>query len=272
MSTGTKIVSHSALVRASHTKFWDPTAFDFAAMTADWPSLTGVEQGFLSRLLCAFLAGEHVVAVELDCLIPALRWLGFHDVIPYIYVQTVEEQRHEIFFREALAAVGVEPETVNLREALRNGAPDLPAVLSERLSAARDQPDDLQKIVEAVAVYFLVTEGVAAMTLTCVLERVAKHRPAFQMLAEAAAYLRADEARHFAGGLSVARRIIGKHPETKAAFIDELKKLRRMVKLVLAFPFLHHLDATIFGVSLKEVYELSEQHYKSRADALASAA
>jgi ribonucleoside-diphosphate reductase beta chain len=146
---------------------WQSQEIDFSADRQQWLSMTEEERGAHLGSFAAFFLGEAYVA---DTLAPYITAMPDEEMRLFTTTQLADEARHTIFFSRFFSEVleldkGRMEETVaaieqNIGEGLRFILVNALTDISKRI---REQPQNLEYLVEGVTLYHVIVEGTLAL-------------------------------------------------------------------------------------------------------------
>jgi ribonucleoside-diphosphate reductase beta chain len=205
-------LSHSVALdlyhRAKREGNWDPQAIDLERDWIDWVCLAPERKLALIRLCAWFLEGEESVASQLA---PWLMAMDGVDRQMFLAAQIFEETKHAEFIRRYFREVfGPCTAPNDLPKQLKSLLVDELAEMAERLRRSLDGPpgERLRLLVEGVAHWHGVVEGVLAPVGYAAIDRMLDSWQALPGLREGFRRIRADEARHVAFGMDFLREAV----------------------------------------------------------------
>lgn len=186
---------------------WDPHQISFEADVRDWLVLPASFRSKITRVLQAFIIGEHT---GLDLLSPVLAGAPSEVDLRFLATQVADEARHSVFMfklSQALWPDGLSEKEI-LESAWRSLTPSYRSLNDIESSLARAtlaDPANYDGWIRQVTMFHFVTEGVLAyygqQSLTRVLEK-SKRLPGIKQGFSA---MGRDEARHVSFGLGMLR-------------------------------------------------------------------
>jgi ribonucleoside-diphosphate reductase beta chain len=163
------LLSYQELYRLWERQQWRTQDIDFSQDRVDWHERIPEEERFQRMYgLSSFFVGEQRVAEELG---PMMRAAPTEEMRIFLCTQIADEARHVAFFNRFYDEVGV-LESENLQDRLRETSahlnPEFSVLFDEMLASRVDrlarEPEDLEVLVEAIALYHMVIEGMLALT------------------------------------------------------------------------------------------------------------
>ena len=163
------LLSYEQLYLLWERQQWATQDIDFTQDRIDWHERIPEEERFQRMYgLSSFFIGEQKVAEELG---PMMRAAPTEEMRVFLCTQIADEARHVRFFNRFYEEVGVlEADSLQgrLAETSEHVNPEFNELFDEMLKSrvdalARD-PEDLEKLVEAITLYHMVIEGMLALT------------------------------------------------------------------------------------------------------------
>ena len=163
------LLSYEQLYSLWERQQWATQDIDFTQDRIDWHERIPEEERFQRMYgLSSFFIGEQKVAEELG---PMMRAAPTEEMRIFLCTQIADEARHVRFFNRFYEQVGVlEADSLQgrLAETIEHVNPEFNELFDEMLKSRVDhlarQPEDLEKLVEAVTLYHMVIEGMLALT------------------------------------------------------------------------------------------------------------
>ena len=163
------LLSYEQLYLLWERQQWATQDIDFTQDRIDWHERIPEEERFQRMYgLSSFFIGEQKVAEELG---PMMRAAPTEEMRVFLCTQIADEARHVRFFNRFYEEVGVlEADSLQgrLSETSEHVNPEFDELFDEMLKSRVDhlarQPDDLEKLVEAITLYHMVIEGMLALT------------------------------------------------------------------------------------------------------------
>src|SRR5215217_4218850 len=159
------LLSYNELYRLWERQQWSVYALDFSQDRIDWHERIPPDERFQRMYgLSSFFIGEQRVEAELG---PMMRAMPDEDMRIFLCTQIADEARHVAFFNRFYEAVGVlEADSLQgrLDETAEHLNPEFDELLHERVDKLARDPDDHETLVEAIAIYHMVAEGMLALT------------------------------------------------------------------------------------------------------------
>src|SRR5918997_2004253 len=163
------LLSYAELYRLWERQQWSVQDLDFTQDRIDWHERIPEEERYQRMYgLSSFFIGEQRVAAELG---PMMRAAPDEEMRIFLFTQIAGGARHVAFFDRFYSEVGVlESDDLNARleETSAHLNPNFGVLFDEMLGSRVDrlarEPGDLETLVEAVALYHMVIEGMLALT------------------------------------------------------------------------------------------------------------
>jgi len=163
------LLSYGELYRLWERQQWSVQDIDFSQDRVDWHErIAPAERRQRLYGLSSFFVGEQRVAAELG---PMMRAAPDEEMRIFLCTQIADEARHVAFFNRFYDEVGI-LESGDLDGRLAETSEHLnpefgelfDEMLSQRVDRLASEPEDLETLVEAVALYHMVIEGMLALT------------------------------------------------------------------------------------------------------------
>jgi ribonucleoside-diphosphate reductase beta chain len=164
-----RLLTYTELYSLWERQQWRVQDLDFSQDRVDWHERIPDEERFQRMYgLSSFFIGEQRVAAELG---PIMRACPSEEMRVFLCTQIADEARHVAFFNRFYEEVGVlesdslgarlEETSAHLNEQFGVLFDDM---LHRRVDRLAREPEDLETLVEAIALYHLVIEGMLALT------------------------------------------------------------------------------------------------------------
>src|SRR4029079_16401653 len=157
------LLSYTQLYQLWERQQWRTQDLDFSQDREDWEHFPEEERFQRMYGLSSFFIGEQKVAEERG---PMMRAAPTEEMRIFLCTQIADEARHVRFFNRFYEEVGVlEADSLQgrLAETSEHVNPEFDELFDEMLKSRVDhlarQPEDLEKLVEAVTLYHMVIEG-----------------------------------------------------------------------------------------------------------------
>ncbi len=213
------------LFTASHERAWNPCNIDFSQERSDWLALSDDERRLLLRLVSSFRVGERGVTRELAPLQLRFGRDGWIEEEVFVAAQMYEEARHVQFFERWLVEALPGRFGVDIPYPELHG--DMFSARLPRTMRALIEDDSPEAVLQAVMLYHLYVEGVAAEAGYPVYYAIFERSRRFAGLERGIRLIQRDEARHIAFGVHVLRRLLAEHPRLVDLFENEVATMRR---------------------------------------------
>lgn len=197
--------------KAKRFGIWNPSDIDLSTDTAQWATLSELEQTVLLHLTSLFIGGEEAVTLDLLPLIMVIAQEGRLEEEMFLTTFLWEEAKHVDFFSRVMADVygqsgatdhflNSEPYHALFHEALPSA---LQALTVDPSPAAQ---------VRASVTYNMVVEGVLAETGYHAYYSALEQNNLLPGVRQGITHLKQDESRHIAYGLHLLTRLISAEP------------------------------------------------------------
>jgi len=211
------------LFTASHERAWNPGDVDFSRERADWLALADDERRLLLRLVAGFRVGERGVTHELAPLQIRFRRDGWIEEEVFVAAQMYEEARHVQFFERWLIEALPGRFGVDVPYPALHG--DMFSVRLPRAMRALLDDDGPEALLEAVVLYHVYVEGVAAESGYSLYYALFERSGRFPGLERGIRLIQRDEERHIAFGVHVLRRLLANRPRLVDLFDERVAAL-----------------------------------------------
>src|ERR687885_1783549 len=198
------LLSYEQLYLLWERQQWRTQDIDFTKDREDWQSFPEEERFQRMYGLASFFIGEQKVADELG---PIMRAAPTEAMRIFLCTQIADEARHVRFFNRFYDEVGVlEADSLQgrLAETSEHVNPEFnelfDGMLKSRVDHLARQPEDLEKLVEAVTLYHMVIEGMLALTRQHFILQYNEEQGTLPGFVEGFNNIARDEHRHVAFG------------------------------------------------------------------------
>src|SRR5918993_1197206 len=253
-----KLLSYAELYNLWERQQWATQEIDFTQDRIDWHERIPEEERFQRMYgLSSFFIGEQKVAEELG---PMMRAAPTEEMRVFLCTQIADEARHVRFFNCFYEEVGVlEADSLRgrLAETIEHVNPEFNELFDEMLKSRVDhlarQPEDLEKLVEAVTLYHMVIEGMLALTGQHFILQYNEEQGTLPGFVEGFNNIARDEHRHVAFGARFLRDMAREDPRYADAIRRTLGEVAPIAEGVLK-PKWAPDDETVelFGTSIAE--------------------
>lgn len=192
--------------KAKRFGIWNPSQLDLSQDTADWRSLTELEQDLILRLTALFQAGEEAVTLDLLPLIGVIAAEGRIEEELFLTSFLWEEAKHTDFFSRFLVEVAQSEadlshyHTESYRALIYEALPTAMGRLTHDSSA--------EALAEAALTYNMIVEGVLAETGYHAYFTMLERNNLMPGTRQGIRLLKQDESRHIAYGVYLLSRLI----------------------------------------------------------------
>src|SRR5918992_6169437 len=199
------LLGYTQLYELWERQQWLTQELDFSQDHVDWHERIPEDERYRRMYgLSSFFIGEQRVADELG---PVMRAAPTEEMRIFLATQIVDEARHVRFFNRFYEEVGVlEADSLQgrLEETSEHVNPEFNVLFDEMLKDRVDhlarQPEDLEKLVEAVTLYHMVIEGMLALTGQHFILQYNEEQGTLPGFVEGFSNIARDEHRHVAFG------------------------------------------------------------------------
>src|SRR5919109_1244794 len=210
-----KLLDYRHLYQLWERQQWRTQDLDFSQDRIDWHERIPPDERYARMYgLSAFFVGEQRVAEELG---PMMRACPDEEMRVFLCTQIADEARHVEFFNRFYAEVGV-LEADDLRGRLAETSehlnPEFTELFDEALKRRVDrlgaEPGDTEALVEAIAIYHMVIEGMLALTGQHFIIEYNEEKGTLPAFVEGFLNVSRDEHRHVAFGARFLREMAGR--------------------------------------------------------------
>src|SRR6201995_2097916 len=251
-----KLLGYGELYDLWERQQWQTHALDFSQDREHWHErLSTEERSQRMSGLSSFFIGEQKVAEELG---PIMRAAPTEDQKIFLCTQIADEARHVRFFELFYREVGVlesDGLSTMLTETSQHLNDNFGRLFDEMLGARTErlsrEPEDTEALVEAVALYHMVIEGILALTGQHFIMDFNERENTLPGFVEGFGNVARDEHRHVAFGSVFLREKVSEDERYKVAIQRTLEESLPVADGVLAPPWAEGGDDfELFGYSL----------------------
>ena len=252
------LLSYEDLYRLWERQQWATQDIDFTQDRIDWHERIPEEERFQRMYgLSSFFIGEQKVAEELG---PMMRAAPTEEMRIFLCTQIADEARHVRFFNRFYEEVGVlDADSLQgrLEETIEHVNPEFNELFDEMLKNRVDhlarQPEDLEKLVEAVTLYHMVIEGMLALTGQHFILQYNEEQGTLPGFVEGFNKIARDEHRHVAFGARFLRDMAQADTRYRDAIQRTLVECGPAADGVLTPPWYDEVEeGDVFGYTLDE--------------------
>jgi ribonucleoside-diphosphate reductase beta chain len=253
------LLTYAQLYSLWERQHWAVQDLDFTQDRIDWHERIDAEERFARMYgLSSFFVGEQRVAKELA---PMMRAAPTEEQRIYLCTQIADEARHVAFFDRFYTEVGV-LESEGLEERLEENMKHVndefgdlfDQALKSRVDRLAVEPEDTEKLVEAVTIYHMIIEGMLALTGQHFITDYNEKQGTLPGFVEGFTKVARDEHRHVAFGSRFLREMAQKDVKYKDAITRTLGEVAPIAEGVLRPKWMdpNDEDAQLFGISVAE--------------------
>lgn len=253
---------------------WATQDLDFSQDRVDWHERIDEEERY-QRLygLSSFFIGEQKVADELG---PIMRAAPAETQRIFLGTQIADEARHVRFFDRFFSEVAVLDDAPELRQRLEALEQHLsPAfgelfdeLLTPRVDRLAAEPSDRRALVEAVALYHMVIEGMLALTGQHFIIDYNEQQGTLPGFVEGFSNVARDEHRHIAFGVRFLVDAVREDDSNREVIQRMLEQAIPVADRVIDPPWAEDDDLELFGVSREDVHAFAAQCLSRRLKAI----
>ena len=273
------LLSYAQLYRLWEKQQWATQDLDFTKDREDWWNFPEEERYQRMYGLSSFFIGEQRVADELG---PMMRAAPTEEMRIFLCTQIADEARHVQFFNRFYEEVGV-LESQTLQDRLEETSAHLnpkfnvlfDELLKSRVDALARDPQDLEKLVEAVTIYHMIIEGMLALTGQHFIIDYNEKMGTLPAFVEGFTNVARDEHRHVAFGARFLRDMAIQDPRYGDAIQRTLAEVGPVADGVLRpkwIPADQGDDVEIFGTSVAETRAFAMKALERRLKVIGLAA
>ena len=264
------LLSYRELYSLWERQHWAVQDIDFTQDRIDWHERFDDDERYARMYgLSSFFIGEQRVAAELG---PMMRAAPQEDMRIFLCTQIADEARHVAFFDRFYSEVGV-LEADGLEERLAETSehlnPEFTVLFDELLKRRVDrlavEPEDLEALVEGIAIYHMVIEGMLALTGQHFIIDYNEREGTLPGFVEGFINVARDEHRHVAFGARFLRDMARKDPRYGVAIQRALTEVAPVAEGVLKPKWAPDDESVeLFGTSIAETRAFALQALQRR--------
>ncbi|CAN5581733.1 R2-like ligand-binding oxidase [soil metagenome] len=268
------LLDYDALYNLWERQQWATQDIDFSRDKVDWHERIPEEERY-QRLygLSSFFIGEQKVADELG---PIMRAAPTETQRIFLGTQIADEARHVRFFDRFFSEVAVIEETSELKQRLDALEQYLsPAfgelfdgLLKPRVDRLAAEPEDGEALVEAVALYHMVIEGMLALTGQHFIIDYNEQNGTLPGFVEGFSNVARDEHRHIAFGVRFLVDAVREKDSNRELIQRMLEQSIPVADRVIDPPWAEDEDIDLFGVDREDVHAFAAQCLSRRLKAI----
>lgn len=268
------LLDYDALYNLWERQQWATQDIDFSRDKVDWHERIPEEERY-QRLygLSSFFIGEQKVADELG---PIMRAAPTETQRIFLGTQIADEARHVRFFDRFFSEVAVIEETSELKQRLDALEQHLsPAfgelfdgLLKPRVDRLAAEPEDGEALVEAVALYHMVIEGMLALTGQHFIIDYNEQNGTLPGFVEGFSNVARDEHRHIAFGVRFLVDAVREKDSNREVIQRMLEQSIPVADRVIDPPWSEDEDVDLFGVDREDVHAFAAQCLSRRLKAI----
>jgi ribonucleoside-diphosphate reductase beta chain len=268
----TKLLDYVELYRLWERQQWQTQELDFSQDRVDWHERIDPEERFQRMYgLSAFFIGEQRVTDELG---PIMRAAPTEDQRIFLSTQIADEARHVRFFDRFYSEVGVFEGGDGVADRLRRTEEHLnPAfkelfdsMLRSRVDRLASEPEDTERLVEAITLYHMIIEGALALTGQHFIIDYNEREGTLPGFVEGFTKVARDEHRHIAFGVRFLTEKASEDQKYREAIQRTMTEALPVSEGVLEPPW--DEDQDIIGVSREETHAFAAQCLSRRLKAI----
>ena len=252
-----QLLSYAQLYDLWERQQWATQEIDFTQDRIDWHERIPEEERFQRMYgLSSFFIGEQKVAEELG---PMMRAAPTEEMRIFLCTQIADEARHVRFFNRFYEEVGVlESDSLQRRlaETSEHVNPEFNELFDEMLKSRVDhlarQPEDLEKLVEAVTLYHMVIEGMLALTGQHFILQYNEEQGTLPGFVEGFNKIARDEHRHVAFGARFLREMAQEDSKYGDAITRTMAEVAPIADAVLQPKWYVEGETEVLGASVEE--------------------
>jgi ribonucleoside-diphosphate reductase beta chain len=262
----TPLLDYPELYRLWERQQWLTQELDFTQDRVDWHERIDPEERFQRMYgLSAFFIGEQRVTDELG---PIMRAAPTEDQRIFLSTQIADEARHVRFFDRFYSEVGVYEGADGLADRLRQTEEHVnPAfkelfesLLKSRVDRLAAEPEDTERLVEAITLYHMVIEGVLALTGQHFIIDYNEREGTLPAFVEGFTKVARDEHRHIAFGVRFLTDMAREDTKYRDAIQRTIAESLPVTEKVLDPPWVEDgEDWDLFGVTKEETHAFAAQ-------------
>lgn len=270
-----ELLSYSELYSLWERQQWAVQDLDFTQDRIDWHQRIKADERYARMYgLSSFFVGEQRVAAELG---PMMWAAPQEDMRIFLCTQIADEARHVAFFDRFYSEVGVLQAADldgRLAETSEHLNPEFGQLFDEmlhrRVQRLSQEPNDTEALVEAVAIYHMVIEGMLALTGQHFIIEYNERVGTLPAFVQGFVNVARDEHRHVAFGARFLRDMVGKDDRYRTAIQRTLAEIAPAADGVLRPKWIgaSEEDAEIFGVRVSETRAFAATALQRRLKAI----
>jgi ribonucleoside-diphosphate reductase beta chain len=274
-----KLLGYEELYGLWERQQWRTQDLDFSQDRIDWHERIDPEERFQRMYgLSAFFIGEQRVTDELG---PIMRAAPTEDQRIFLSTQIADEARHVRFFDRFYSEVGVYDGGDGVADRLRQTEEHLnPAfrqlfdeLLAQRVERLAAEPEDTERLVEAITLYHMIIEGVLALTGQHFIIDYNEREGTLPAFVEGFTNVARDEHRHIAFGVRFLTDMANADSRYRDAIQRTIAESLPITEKVLDPPWVDDPENwEIFGVSKEETHAFAAQCLSRRLKVIGLAA
>jgi ribonucleoside-diphosphate reductase beta chain len=262
----TPLLDYPELYRLWERQQWLTQELDFTQDRIDWHERIDPEERFQRMYgLSAFFIGEQRVTDELG---PIMRAAPTEDQRIFLSTQIADEARHVRFFDRFYSEVGVYEGGDGVADRLRQTEEHVnPAfkelfdsMLKSRVDQLAAEPEDTERLVEAITLYHMIIEGVLALTGQHFIIDYNEREGTLPGFVEGFTKVARDEHRHIAFGVRFLTDMAREDTKYRDAIQRTIAESLPVTEKVLDPPWVEDgEDWDLFGVTKEETHAFAAQ-------------
>jgi ribonucleoside-diphosphate reductase beta chain len=261
-----KLLGYGELYSLWERQQWLTQELDFSQDRIDWHERIDPEERYQRMYgLSAFFIGEQRVTDELG---PIMRAAPTEDQRIFLSTQIADEARHVRFFDRFYSEVGVYDGGDGVAERLRQTEEHLnPAfnelfegMLKKQVDRLAAEPEDVERLVEAITLYHMIIEGALALTGQHFIIDYNEREGTLPAFVEGFTKVARDEHRHIAFGVRFLTDMAREDGKYREAIQRTIAESLPVAEKVLDPPWVDDVENwEIFGVSKEETHTFAAQ-------------
>jgi ribonucleoside-diphosphate reductase beta chain len=265
------LLSYTQLYALWERQQWLTQELDFSQDRIDWHERIDPEERYQRMYgLSAFFIGEQRVTDELG---PIMRAAPTEEQRIFLSTQIADEARHVRFFDRFYSEVGMFEGTDGVADRLRRTEEHLnPAfkrlfdeMLKQRVDRLANEPEDTERLVEAITLYHMIIEGVLALTGQHFIIDYNEREGTLPAFVEGFTKVARDEHRHIAFGTRFLTDMAREDTKYRDAIQRMLEEALPVADGVLDPPWADDEENwDLFGVTKEETHAFAAQALSRR--------
>src|ERR687891_28855 len=274
-----KLLGYRELYELWERQQWATQDLDFTQDRIDWHERIDDEERFQRMYgLSAFFIGEQRVTDELG---PIMRAAPTEEQRIFLSTQIADEARHVRFFDRFYSEVGMYEGTDGVADRLRQTEEHLSdsfkrlfdEMLKERVNRLAEEPEDTERLVEAITLYHMIIEGVLALTGQHFIIDFNEREGTLPAFVEGFTNVARDEHRHIAFGTRFLTDMARADTRYRDAIQRTIAESLPVTEKVLDPPWVEDEENwELFGVSKEETHAFAAQCLSRRLKVIGLAA